>query len=1073
MRLLLTALLLATAMLSAADDVAPDPAEDLRPLWSPPTRHAFLTRWLVCGPFPNPPRAGETGVDHTVPCPGLDTDYLAAAGTPEADVQPRAGDTVPHADGARRWQPAGGADRLDFGPALNLQQTDLRVAYAWTTFVHPAAGEAVLALGSDDGVKAWLNGRLIHEHIVGRGAQPDQDLVPVTLRAGTNSLLCKVENGTGGWSLYARILPTLVAAAVHDDWKPELQSERGTGDVVRVVAAGPFALQAAVFGRAPTPLATTTTQPGETPTFDPTTWPEGAFEVTLRADAPDGTPRIAHLPGVRGDWRSQAGALLDAAAALPGAARDADALRLRVVADLLRHRLGGDPRTNGVVDAAWRQAHPILMEGQALALPPAARTRSSGFLRLAWVDPVDNSAQFARSYAPHGYHADRAWPLVVDLHGYNPRNPPYVNWWGADRIHDTTADRHGVILLAPHGRGNAGYRGIGEDDVLRAIDEARRVYHVDAERIYLTGYSMGGAGTWQIGSRHTDLFAAIAPVFGGWDYRIWTDAQRFATLDAVGRFRNEAWSSFACAEALRNTPVFVNHGDADDLVDVRHSRHAVRLLQRWGYPLRYWEHPGKGHGGLDERDAVVRWLLDRTLQRTPNEVRIRAPYLRDAKADWVRVTQQAVPYVMIQVHARRAREVLLLETDNVLELALQRAALASVDTVLWNGRAVTPIAVDEATWMLRDASYTPGALHKRPERAGPMHDAERTPFAIVIGTQSADPAMRHHCRTQAEAKRDAWHASQHVPPRVFLDTELSAADLQRYSLLLYGGPEDNLVTRALWDVLPVRVRGNSVQIGDHVFDAADAAVGVTWPHPHHPDRYLVLRMGTSPAGMYRVSMLNDQHDFTIVDGRVDPDDEVGYERLAIAAGCFGPHWNTHPAGVVRGDATARAAALQRPAPRHLTTDVPYAPLYLSDVLADRTSGSFGDLRRDRTWDYRPLRRGWRRARHGLGVSVWHEPNWAEYHIEGRGWVRLRGWADIDVDRDSIDEAGKRGTGITFEVRGDGELLYRSAVLAWDSDAVPIDVDVRDVGVLRLSVHNASTWQNASRSVNWIDLRLER
>ena len=64
-----------------------------------------------------------------------------------------------------------------------------------------------------------------------------------------------------------------------------------------------------------------------------------------------------------------------------------------------------------------------------------------------------------------------------------------------------------------------GYDGLGYDDVMRVIADVRRAYPIDPERITLTGLSMGGGGTWAIGLRHPELFAALAPVCAVADFR--------------------------------------------------------------------------------------------------------------------------------------------------------------------------------------------------------------------------------------------------------------------------------------------------------------------------------------------------------------------------------------------------------------------------------------------------------------------------------------------------------------------------------------------------------------------------
>jgi predicted peptidase len=82
----------------------------------------------------------------------------------------------------------------------------------------------------------------------------------------------------------------------------------------------------------------------------------------------------------------------------------------------------------------------------------------------------------------------------------------------------------------------------------------------------LKGEFYGGGGTWNVGTRHPELFAAIAPVYGGWDYHTEMKEEQIAKLSDRDRFNNERSSSFVQADALLTTPIFVLHGDIDKSV---------------------------------------------------------------------------------------------------------------------------------------------------------------------------------------------------------------------------------------------------------------------------------------------------------------------------------------------------------------------------------------------------------------------------------------------------------------------------------------------------------------------------
>jgi len=80
------------------------------------------------------------------------------------------------------------------------------VAYAWAQVEMPEQTDAVLGIGSDDCVKVWLNGKLVHEHRGGRGVIPDSDRVPVTFKKGKNQLVLKILNYGGPWGFACRLM---------------------------------------------------------------------------------------------------------------------------------------------------------------------------------------------------------------------------------------------------------------------------------------------------------------------------------------------------------------------------------------------------------------------------------------------------------------------------------------------------------------------------------------------------------------------------------------------------------------------------------------------------------------------------------------------------------------------------------------------------------------------------------------------------------------------------------------------------------------------------------------------------
>lgn len=119
-------------------------------------------------------------------------------------VNPKAGDEVGVMGTTLTWAPLEGSNGL-----VDLQKGimahDYTIGYAWIDFEVPKAMQAWLGIGSDDGLRIWHNGELVHENWVRRISRIDDDIVPLKLKAGKNQLLIKIQNVKGEWSFISRL----------------------------------------------------------------------------------------------------------------------------------------------------------------------------------------------------------------------------------------------------------------------------------------------------------------------------------------------------------------------------------------------------------------------------------------------------------------------------------------------------------------------------------------------------------------------------------------------------------------------------------------------------------------------------------------------------------------------------------------------------------------------------------------------------------------------------------------------------------------------------------------------------
>ncbi|MFO1501710.1 MAG: prolyl oligopeptidase family serine peptidase [Verrucomicrobiota bacterium] len=772
-------------------------------------------------------------------------------------------------------------------------------------------------------MRAWINGRLVVDQ---RGPRPltfDEDQVEVDLNAGENRLLVKV-GVTDRRGAAARVLERGAIPPRLQEIAPSFQVE-GTFLVIKSDLNSSQAAEARVtvqtLAAGGQILGEKTVSRGETVRFDFAEWPDGAYEIRAATRKPDGLRSAAHLAWFKGDAIAAARELIAAAAKADGSTPIGQTVQM--LGAMTLDRLGKEGLA--ITGNPWWAIHAPLMEFAELKLEASgrkfARARSGGFYRLAWRDEVDGSPQFARAYLPIGYDPMKKTPLVVRLHGFNPANPDYVQWWSVDWRHSLAdvdyGQGEGVIYLEPHGRGNSQYLGIGDQDVVRAIQEAKDHFMVDEDRVYLCGESMGGWGVWNIGTRHPELFAALAPIYGGSDYHSYLTEEQLAALNPISRFLFEKDSTQSSADALLHLPVMVLHGDADQAVNVEWSQYIVRMLARWAYDVRYVELPGYGHEDISRFPFIFDWFLTHRRDSQPRQVRLRSAELRHATAYWLTANAPArFDDFMVADAAVVATNTIRLDTKNILALTLAPGPKlidsAKPVTLVWNGVAQTS-AMQNGKIRLQGPDFRPSGHDKNARLPGSLGDLFNLPFAIVRGTASADAAMNEACRRQTDAVVKMWRDWQRQPPRVWGDSDISETEASHYSLLLIGGPEANLVTRRFAQELPLRIGHDSISIGDRAFAVSDGRVELIRPNPLNPERYVLVAAATSAEGMRLrpLDIRNSPFDFVIEDGRVaSAGQKANRTELWVAGGWFDPHWALDDGRVQLGDPDARAQALR-------------------------------------------------------------------------------------------------------------------------------------------------------------------
>ena len=198
-------------------------------------------------------------------------------------------------------------------------------------------------------------------------------------------------------------------------------------------------------------------------------------------------------------------------------------------------------------------------------------------------------------FTPKGYDAKgtQRWPLMLFLHGAGERgtNLQKVAVHGPPKIVKSRPD-FPFIVASPQCPDNETW---SNDVVLGLLDDIIATQRVDTNRIYLTGLSMGGFGSWSLALQHPERFAAVAPICGGGN-----------TLDALLTSRKKA-------AALKTLPFWVFHGAKDPVVKLEESERMVKALKNAGVQeVELTIYPEAGHDSWTETYAsekLYEWFL--------------------------------------------------------------------------------------------------------------------------------------------------------------------------------------------------------------------------------------------------------------------------------------------------------------------------------------------------------------------------------------------------------------------------------------------------------------------------------
>ncbi len=548
----------------------------------------------------------------------------------------------------------------------------------------------------------------------------------------------------------------------------------------------------------------------------------------------------------------------------------------------------------------------------------ASWNAATGLVVRGYTSKIDGSVQpyglvVPESYSPNSAHRHR---LDVWCHGRG-ETLSEVNFL-SDRQRSpgefTPAD---AFVIHPYGRYCNANKFAGEIDLFEALDDVRKHYPIDEDRLVMRGFSMGGAACWQFAVHYPSVWAAAAPGAGFAETPVYLNIFQKEKIKPTW-YEQTLWrlyDSTGYAANLFNLPLVAYSGEDDkqkqaaDMMAGALADEGIDMVHVIGAKAKHHYTPD-AKAEIDRRiDSIVEAGRD----PVPPRVVFTTYTLRYNRSFWVQVDGLAKHWERARVEAD-----LLgndgagpnIKTSNVTALTLKiLAGLCPLDVrkrpkVQIDGQQIeAPKPGSDRSWTARlrkvdgrwrtaERGDDDGRLVKRHGLQGPIDDAFMDSFLMVRPT---GPALNAKVGGWAAAEMahavDHWRRQFRGDARIKDDKDVTEADAADHNLILWGDPGSNAYLARIIDKLPVEWTKDGVKLGGETHDAGHNVPVLIYPNPLNPRRYVVLNSGFTFREydyLTNARQVPRLPDFAVVDIATPPSSRA--PGRIVQAGFFDEQW---------------------------------------------------------------------------------------------------------------------------------------------------------------------------------------
>lgn len=541
---------------------------------------------------------------------------------------------------------------------------------------------------------------------------------------------------------------------------------------------------------------------------------------------------------------------------------------------------------------------------------------------VTFISNIDGSVQYYAVVPPRGPVDMKPKALFFSLHGAdviatNQANSYYPKTWG--------------YIVCPTNGGPYGYdwEDWGRLNALQVLQLAKSTLNIDPNRIYLTGHSMGGHGTWIVGAQYPDQFAAIGPSSGwiSWWTYVFHNDQPESPMGKMLRRASNPVNTYLLDRNFKQLGTYILHGSKDDNVPVTEAIHMADTLKTFDHDFIFHEQPGVGHWwGLNDQAGTdcVDWppMFDYFARHARHgEKRINiidfttcSPGV-SAKDYWLTIylqQKQLEPSrAIIKFVPSRNRFVGTTKNIKTLSFDLSIADThqpfdidldsTKLDGLKLQGKRVW-LENENGQWRV---TSEPSPNDKGPARYGTFKDAFRHDMIFVYGTHGTK-AENKWAFDKARFDAEYFWYQGNGSVDIVSDKEFSPNVGPNRNVILYGNEKTNSAWNEVLDNSPVKVTRDELIFGGKIMKGRNIACFMVRPRKGSSTASVGIVSGTGLDGMRLTCIVPylqpwfSLPDVTVFDTSIFPDYKEGMKKEGRAgfgkrgvkiAGFFGLDWS--------------------------------------------------------------------------------------------------------------------------------------------------------------------------------------